>query len=93
MQQLFVRLFDPKPNGAERVNLLQVKISHSTLKKEIEEHLSLLSISDVLNNYGIDNVTARFNRYKFINIPTPFITQIKGDLFTVAKEVDDAPYN
>lgn len=97
MQQLFVKLFDPKPNGPETAwllaNLLQVKISRSTLKKEIEEHPdypSLLSISDVLNNYGIDNLTAQFNRDKFIDIPTPFVTQIQGDLFTVVKEVDDS---
>ena len=69
MQQLFVKLFDPKPNGPETAwllaNLLQVKIPRSTLKKEIEEHPdypSLLSISDGPNNYGIE-------------------TQIQGDLF------------
>jgi len=100
MQQLFVKLFEPKPNGPETAwmlaNLLQVKISRSTLKREIEEHPdypSLLSISDVLNNYGVDNLTARFDLSKFMDIPTPFITQLKGDrstidLFTVVKQIN-----
>ncbi|SEW52324.1 vitamin K epoxide reductase family protein [Chitinophaga arvensicola] len=99
MRYLFSNLFGSSSNGAEVAylfsSLLSVSISPSTLKKEIEEHPdfpSLLSISDILNNYGIENLTAKFDPDKFKNIPTPFITQIKGDdngnvFFSVVKEI------
>ena len=58
MLNLLQNLLEPKTNGHEvaslMAKLLNVCISHTTLKKEIEEHPdypSLLSISDVLNNY------------------------------------------
>ncbi|SDF72299.1 Uncharacterized membrane protein [Mucilaginibacter pineti] len=101
MQHYLSRILEPKVNGPETasllVNLLKVKLSDSTLKKEIEEHPeypSLLSISDVLNKYGIDNLGIKFDNEKFSEIPTPFITQIKHEvrptnLFTVVKENGD----
>jgi uncharacterized membrane protein len=99
MKNYLVRLFEPKANGPETAallaDLLHVKISGTTLKKEIEQHPnypSLLSVSDVLNNYGIENLGVKFNPEKIIDIPTPFITQITGrksviDFFTVVKEI------
>jgi len=95
------KYYNQKDNGPEAtkllLDLLNVKISWSTLKKEIEEHpdfLSLASISDVLNGYGVENLTASFEQDKFVNIPPPFITQIKGiinkiDFFTVVKEINE----
>lgn len=92
--------FEVKNNGTEVaslfVNLLNVKISNNTLKTEIKEHPdypSLLSISDVLNRYGVENIVAKFEQDNFFKIPTPFITQIKGvkesiNYFTIVKEVD-----
>ena len=78
------------------LDILNVKISETTLKKEIEEHPdypSLLSISDVLSAYHVENLTVKINNDKFNNLPTPFITQIKGDkssadFFTVVKEIN-----
>ncbi|MFB6453873.1 vitamin K epoxide reductase family protein [Chitinophaga sp. Hz27] len=85
MLRFFKNFPEPKSNGPETakilVDALGVKISASTLRKEIEEHPdypSLVSISDVLNNYHLDNLTGKFSPDKFIHIPTPFITQIKG---------------
>jgi len=95
------KLFEPKTNGPEAAilltSLLDVNISSTTLTKEIEEHPdypSLLSISDVLNTYGIENVGINFDFDKFAEIPTPFITQIRGKknsikLFTVVKEISN----
>jgi len=94
-------LFDPTPNAPQitklLLDILNVKISETTLKKEIEEHPdypSLLSISDVLNSYHIENLTVKFQRDQFVSIPTPFITQIKSeksssDFFTVVKEINN----
>lgn len=101
MRHIFGTLIEHKLNQPESVarqlvKLLQVNISQSTLKKEIEEHPdypSLLSISDVLNDYGIENLTAKFDPVRYTDLPTPFITQIHGDKnntasFTVVKEID-----
>lgn len=75
--------------------LLKVKISRTTLTKELEEHPdypSLLSISDVLNNYNIENMAVRLEPAGFAKLHEPFITQIKGkegvtDFFTVVKAI------
>jgi len=99
MQHLLKRLFEPQINGPEIALLLaqtlDVQISESTIKKELEEHPdypSLLSISDVLTAYGIGNLTAKINSDQLVNAPVPFITQIKGkkqaiNFFTVVKKI------
>ncbi|WP_183574658.1 vitamin K epoxide reductase family protein [Mucilaginibacter sp. X5P1] len=92
-------LFESKSNAFRTAKLLleilNVKISDTTLKKEIEEHPdypSLLSISDVLNTYHVENLSVKFQHDQFVNIPTPFITPIKDskiitDSLTVVKEI------
>jgi len=102
MPNFLTKLLDPTPNGPESAmllaTLLDVKISATTLKKEIEEHPdypSLLSISDVLNGYGIETIGIKFDPDKFKEIPCPFITQLKGakntfDFFTVVKSMDNS---
>lgn len=101
MQHLLSRLLEPKTNGAEITHLLagllDVKIAESTIKKELEDHPdypSLLSISDILSNYGVENLSVSFELEKLVNAPVPFITQIKGkkhtiDFFTVVKEISN----
>ena len=96
-----VTIFEAKNNGPEATVLLLdtigVKITQTTLVKEIEGHPdypSLLSISDVLNGYGVENVGMKFNPYRFIETPTPFVTQIKGikstiNFFTVVRDIND----
>jgi uncharacterized membrane protein/protein-disulfide isomerase len=93
------KLFEPKTNGPEiaamLATLLQVKISATTLGKEIEEHPdypSLLSLSDVLNNYGIENLAIKTDADKLARVPLPCITQLQGiesdfKYFTVVKEI------
>jgi uncharacterized membrane protein/protein-disulfide isomerase len=95
------RLLEPKTNGPEAAHLLSkllgVSISQTTLKKEIEEHPdypSLLSLSDVLKSYGIDNLGIKFNPQYFSDTPCPFITQIDGrknelEYFTVVTAIKD----
>jgi len=98
-------LFEPKTNGPEAATLittlLNIKVSASTLEKEIEEHPdypSLLSISDVLNSYKVDNIAVRIDADKLDQLPVPFITQIRGKkstvkLFSVVKEVTEKSVN
>lgn len=99
MQNLLIKLLEPKTNGPQMaevlISLLNVKISNSTLVKEIEEHPnypSLLSISDILTTYGVDNIGIKFDIAKIASLPLPFITQLQGQksfdlFFTVVKEV------
>lgn len=93
--------FESKTNGPNAakllLDLLHVKVTATTLTREIEEHPdypSLLSISDVLNNHGVENMGIRVDPSKFEELPYPFITQIRGikdkaDFFTVVKEVSE----
>ncbi len=98
MRKLITKLLEPKDNAPEAAfllaELLGAKISRSTLEKDIKIHPdypAFLSISDVLNNYGIENLVAKFEKEKTTDIPTPFITQVNGkkqvNQFTVVKEV------
>jgi hypothetical protein len=65
---LFIeKLLNPKQNLTEIIevflNLLNIKITTKTLSKDLEEHTNypaILSVSDVLNSYGIKNITAKF---------------------------------
>ncbi|WPU95217.1 vitamin K epoxide reductase family protein [Mucilaginibacter sabulilitoris] len=99
MKNYLNKLLEPKQNGAEitslLVKLLNVKISDGSIKKDLEQHPdypSLLSISDILTHYGIENLSVKVNRSKIIAVPVPFITQLKGtgrklDFFTIVKEI------
>ena len=100
MRKIITRLLEPKDNAPEAAylltQLLGAKISRSTLEKEIKNHPNyptFLSVSDVLNNHGIENLTARFDKDKLSEIPTPFITQVNGKRqvhqFTVVKKISD----
>ncbi|HEX3386210.1 MAG TPA: vitamin K epoxide reductase family protein, partial [Mucilaginibacter sp.] len=101
MQHYLTKLLEPRANGPEITtlfaSLLNVKISALTLTKEIEEHAdypSLLSISDVLNTYGIENLAVKFDITRFAELPAPFITQItvlKSDIkfFTIVREIKE----
>jgi uncharacterized membrane protein/protein-disulfide isomerase len=101
MKQDIKKILEPKSNGPEiaiaLASLLKVKISDTTLTREIDQHPdnpSLLSISDVLNTYGVENLGIRFDESRFAEIPVPFVTQINGvkinlNFFTIVKEIKD----
>ncbi len=100
MRKLITKLLEPKDNAPEAAfllaELLGAKISRSTLERDIKSHPdypAFLSISDVFNNYGIENLTARFEKEKIPEMPTPFITQFNSKKpvkqFTVVKDIAD----
>lgn len=101
MQNFLIKLLEPKTNGPEMAevltSLLNVKVTATTLTKEIEEHPnypSLLSISDVLTTYGVENIGIKFDINKTASLPVPFVTQLQSEtsniiFFTIVKQVKD----
>lgn len=93
-------LFESKSNCPEAtlllLNALNVKVPETLIIRDIEEHPdypSLLSISDILNSYGIENMAIEVDANKFAEVPAPFITQIMGtgkgiNFFTVVKAIN-----
>lgn len=55
---------------------LNIKVTRSAIQKDLPEHPdypSLLSISDVIQNYGIANVALRMKYENLQQLSTPFI--------------------
>jgi len=101
MRNYLRQLVEPKSNASQAakllVKLMNVKISQSSLNKEIHGHPdypSLLSLSDVLNSYGVENRGVKFDLEKISQIPTPFIVQFNESTnpinsFTVVDSTTD----
>lgn len=76
---------------------MNVRVSKGTITKELHEHPdypSLLSLSDVLSNYGVQTLAFTMDMTRFSELPVPFITVIKDheentDLFTIVRSVKD----
>jgi uncharacterized membrane protein/protein-disulfide isomerase len=93
-------LFESKSNCPEAtillLNALNVKVPETIIVRDIEEHPdypSLLSISDALNSYGMENMAIEVDANKLAEVPAPFITQIIGiekriDFFTVVRAIN-----
>jgi uncharacterized membrane protein/thiol-disulfide isomerase/thioredoxin len=79
----------------ELLKKLQVKISATTLTKDLEYHPdypSLLSISDILHSYSIANLTVKEDRKLSSEYPVPCIVSVKGkksqkDLFGIVSAI------
>lgn len=81
------KYFYPMQNCEEALvkfcELLNVKVTSTSLKKDILEHPdypSMLAISDVLNNYHIENLALKIGFEQLLEIPTPCIIQVKGEI-------------
>jgi uncharacterized membrane protein len=64
------------------LSLLNVKVTNLTLEKDLYNHPdypSLLSVNDVLTEYGVGNVSLKVPLDQLVEIPTPFIALIKGE--------------
>ncbi|WP_126248403.1 vitamin K epoxide reductase family protein [Chitinophaga rhizosphaerae] len=79
----------------EFLSLLQVNVTLTTLKDNLYNHPdfpSLLSISDILTQYGVANLSFERKEGDVENIPMPFIVQIMDnrrpdELFAIVKEI------
>lgn len=82
-------------------NQLQVKITDSSLTRDLQEHPdypSLLSTSDVFKNYGINNISIKTTAENLSKLPAPFMAQVKGaktgeQLFAIVTEVSTDKLN
>lgn len=76
--------------------VLKIKVTATTLEKDLTFHPdypSLLSISDTLIKYGVDNVAIKTQPGKLRQIPLPCLVQIKSvkdndDFFSVIKSIN-----
>jgi len=72
-----------------------VNVTLTTIEKDLQDHPdypSLLSISDVLQNYGVENIAFESQPEKLNDLPVPFITRIKNqrqfqEVFTIVSRV------
>ncbi|WDF80738.1 cysteine peptidase family C39 domain-containing protein [Mucilaginibacter sp. KACC 22773] len=76
---------------------IAVNISPSTISAELEKHPdypSLLSISDVLNNFGVENVAYRMDPTLLTEVSCPFIAHTNRiNAFVVVNEIDKGRVN
>lgn len=74
---------------------MNVKASTTGVKQQLQEHPdypSLSSISDVLKNWNIHNISIRADREMLERLPTPFLVQLRdttGFYFVVIKSLDE----
>jgi uncharacterized membrane protein len=73
---------------------LGIKVSASSIKKHIDNHPdypSILSISDSLRHWKIDNFVIKADKQKLHDLPVPFIAHLKnkGGLFSTVTEVNN----
>lgn len=79
----------------EFLALLAVKVTVTTIKRDLYHHPdfpSLLSISDILQQYGVENIAFVKTDRELTDIPVPFIVQIMDnrkpdELFAIVGEV------
>ncbi|MDR6804559.1 putative membrane protein [Dyadobacter sp. BE34] len=63
----------------ELTKLIKAPVTKSSLKQSLEDHPdypSLLSVSDVLEDFGIENISVKTSADRAINIAPPFIAQV-----------------
>ncbi len=95
LQNLLEARTNPSEAAKVLIDELGVKITASSITKEIQEHSnypSLVSITDILTNYGIDNISFKVDIERLNDVPVPFLSPIKGEknstqFFTVVREV------
>lgn len=91
----FLNQFDPSVTVTiQLLKNLNVKVTDFSVKETIERHPdfpSILSISDSLNSWHVDNKVIKINPIQIINLPCPFIayTKANGGTFVVVKDIKD----
>ncbi len=73
---------------------LKIDIASETIIAELDKHPdypSLLAISDVLNNFAIENSAYRVEHNQLFNVPCPFIahTHLNGGDFVLINKIED----
>jgi uncharacterized membrane protein/protein-disulfide isomerase len=76
---------------------LQLHVTTTTIKTQLQEHPdypSLLSISDILTNYGVENIAIKTDMKKIDKLPLPLVAQVKNaqgvqNVFTVIRKITE----
>lgn len=79
------------------LSVLNVKVTITTLENDLVNHPdypSLLSISDILTGYGVENMALKSSIDQLAGLPSPFMVTIIGEktyneLFTVIAAIND----
>lgn len=94
--QVFAEQGDVITSVLKLLKCLNISYTYTNLKLKLEEHPdypSLLSISEVLREYGVVNYVMKTNVSTLLTIRSPFIVQsgstsISGYTFSVVREMD-----
>lgn len=79
------------------LSLLRVNVTSPKIERDLLDHPdypSLLSVSDVLTKYGIENISFKASHEKLNAVPLPFLVPLKSsgssrEQFTIVSEVDE----
>lgn len=85
---------NPVSATTELIRLLGVKVSSSAIKNQVYNHPdypSILSISDSLKQWKIDNYVIQADKAKLKELPVPFIAHLRkqGGSFTTITRIND----
>lgn len=95
------KLIDPTSNHADTIldlcKQLNFKVTKSTILKELSQHPnypSLLSVSDVLTNLGIENMAIKLPGSNLARLTAPFLAHISNattgsEIFAVVHKLDE----
>ncbi|MDE1193018.1 MAG: vitamin K epoxide reductase family protein [Arachidicoccus sp.] len=103
LKQLFQKLFTPLENceavTLQLCKLLNIKVTRTNLQKQFEAHPdypSLLAVSDVLKNCGIENISFKTTAAQLQEFFFPMLVQVNINnekYFTVISELNDMTVN
>lgn len=79
------------------LQLLQIKVTSKSLKTSVDQHInfpSLLTIKDVLKEYGVESAALHRNENSFADFETPYIASIQkpewgNRYFTIIRNVQN----
>jgi uncharacterized membrane protein len=92
------RFAQPKDNAVATtiafLKAIHAKVSDETIEETLKNHPnypSLLSVSDSLNEWKIENVSARVSAEQIVEVPTPFLAYLpeKGGMFVLVKNLEN----
>jgi len=93
-------LFFPTHNlvsiSCQFIKLLKINVTETSIQRELESHPdfpSILSLSDSLDKWNIENAALRLDRSRFIELDAPFLTSTTLDSnteFVIVNKIDGA---
>lgn len=75
---------------------LNISIKDRTIINELESHPdcpSLLSVSDILTHFGVNNNSLRISIDKINDVPCPFVAHMTDDRFLLINSINETVFN